>query len=336
MTEPRLQDLFDTPDTADEPPMPAGFAQSALELGRRRTRRRRTTRAAATGGVAAVAALAVGGAMMLGGGAAPDGARPPAAAGSHSTAAGRPTTATELLDRASLAAYHQNPTVRPDQFIYQKTLVKSREPAPDVDSPALHGDADSNLRGVKTVQYSETGESWSSADGSRRGWATSPLKAGDDRRFRTMRVRHPSLDVPTYQYLTTLPTDPDALMRRIDAAAQARADQKPGQQHRLTVMRFEVIENVLNVGIVPAELARPLYTDLGRLPGVELVRSATDAAGRKGIGVAITDPDSQIRYMIIFDRHDYRFLGYKTDDPATGKYLTWSAILAVDVVDQVK
>jgi hypothetical protein len=334
MTEPRLQDLFDTPDIADEPPMPAGFAQGTLELGRRRTRRRRATRAATTGGVAAVAALAVGGAVLLGGGAAPDGARPPAAAGTHSTAAGQPTTATELLDRASLAAYHRNLAVRPDQFIYTKTLTKMREPAPVADSAKLHGDADSNVRGVKTIEQSDAGESWSSVDGSKPGWGTSSAKGGPG--YASARITHPSLDQPTYQYLTTLPTDPDALMRRIDASAQARADQKPGQQHRRNVLRFEVIENVLNVGIVPPELARPLYTDLGRLPGVELVRSATDAAGRKGIGVAITDPDSQIRHMIIFDQHDYRFLGYKTDDPATGKYLTWSAILAVDVVDQVK
>ncbi|BCJ32482.1 CU044_5270 family protein [Actinocatenispora sera] len=334
MSDPRLQELFDAPDTTDEPPMSAGFAQSTLERGRRRTRRRRATQAVATGGVAAVAALAVGGAVVLGGGAAPDGARPPAAAGTHSASTGQPATATELLNRASLAAYHQNRTIRPDQFIYQKTTVKLREPAPDVDGAQLHGDVESNLRGVRTVQRSGTDESWLSVDGSKQGWATGSLKGGPG--VATTRIEHPTLDEPTYQYLTTLPTDPDALMRKIDAAAQQRADQKPGQQKRLNVMRFEVIENVLNVGIVPPELARPLYTDLGRLSGVELVRDATDAAGRKGVGVAITDPDSQIRYTIIFDRHDYRFLGFKTDDPATGKYLTWTAVLAVDVVDHVK
>jgi hypothetical protein len=333
MSDPRLQELFDAPGT-DEPPMSAGFAQNTLELGRRRTRRRRAVQAAATGGVAAVAALAVGGAVMLGGGATPDAARPPAAAGTHSATAGQPTTATDLLNRASLAAYHQNRAIRPDQFIYQKTAVKLRDPAPDADSPQLHGDAESNLRGVKTVQRSGTGENWSSVDGSKKGWSTGSLKGGPG--VATMRIKHPSLDEPTYQYLTTLPTDPDALMRKIDASAQKRADQKPGQQHRLNVMRFEVIENVLKVGIVPPKLARPLYTDLGRLPGVELVGKATDAAGRKGIGVAITDPDSQIRYMIIFDQHDYRFLGFKTDDPGTGRYLWWTAVLSVDVVDHVK
>ncbi|BCJ33199.1 hypothetical protein Athai_07020 [Actinocatenispora thailandica] len=336
MSDPRLQELFDAPHTADEPPMPAGFAQGALARGRRRVRHRRAVRAVATGGVAAVAALAVGGVVALGGGAPGGPDRPPAAAGTGSPAkASRPTTATALLHQASLASYDRQVTVRPDQYIYVSTLGKHREPTAEADNPDLHGDAESDLRGVETQVRTVRMKTWTSANGRRGwGWNDSPKAPRDGSKYRTAAVPHPTLDEPTYEYLKTLPTDPDALLRRVRAAAQATADQKPGQQKLVDYLTFEDIEQLLRVQVLPSRLAGALYTDLGRIEGVTLVPDIADAAGRHGVGVAMSDPLSHIRTTIILNKKSYEYLGDRRDD-RDGRFLDWTAVLDTRVVNSV-
>ncbi|MFD0573154.1 hypothetical protein ACFQ0T_32915 [Kitasatospora gansuensis] len=63
---------------------------------------------------------------------------------------------------------------------------------------------------------------------------------------------------------------------------------------------------------MPGKLAAALYQAAARIPGVVLVDSATDAAGRTGIAIARTNPASGSRDEIIFDRTSYAFLGERS------------------------
>lgn len=333
MSEAKVQELFDSYDPDTEPAMPDGYVQGALAQGRRRVRRR-TVGAVATGGVAAVAALAVGGSMLVGG------PQPGSAPAPHRAVAVRPTTAVGLLDHVSMVAYQLDVPVRPDQFIYVSETSKFREPVPEDDSPELHREGvDGTIpKGIETEVVGGSSESWLSADGSRQGADKSYGGKGRRRPGQLYSLPpnpHPDMRDPTYAYLATLPTDPAALMKKIRAVAQDIADLKSGQQKLVDYFAFQLISDMVRVGVLPGKLAAALYTDLGRLPGVTLVHDVADAAGRHGAAVAMTDPINGLRDMMIFDRTTYRYLGSRIEERATGRSMYWSAQLAIGVVDKV-
>lgn len=82
-----------------------------------------------------------------------------------------------------------------------------------------------------------------------------------------------------------------------------------------------------------------MFTAASRLPGITLVESTVDAAGRPGVAVGLVS--DSMRVDLIFDPDTYAYLGsrYVADSPSAGlpagTVVFESALLAVGVVDEI-
>ncbi|GGR75578.1 hypothetical protein Snoj_81960 [Streptomyces nojiriensis] len=243
-----------------------------------------------------------------------------------------PKGAPQLLDRISLAsASVAGPAVRADQFVYigsktANTYVKTEGDKSTLVSEQLH------------VRHQ-----WNSPDGTK-GWLIEPgntgpegvTLAGPDEMGNTPT---PHLNAPTHNYLATLPTDPDVLLRRIYEETKGKG-RGPDQE------AFTTIGDLLRSSYPPAELTTALYRAAAKIPGVVTVDDAVDAAGRSGIAVARLDEHSGQREEWIFDRETLAFLGERSVQvqgesgeqglikPGTVVYT--SAVMTRTVVDRIK
>ncbi|MER5710674.1 CU044_5270 family protein [Streptomyces sp. NPDC002122] len=206
--------------------------------------------------------------------------------------------APRLLDRISLAAAEVDaPKARADQFVY----IESRSANTHV---RTEGD-ESRL----VSEPLHTRKSWRSPDG-REGWMIEPgntgpegiTLAGPDE---TGNDPKPHLGAPTHDYLAALPTDPDALLRKIYKETEGQGS-GPDQQ------AFTTIGDLLGESWPSPRLTAALYRAAAKIPGVVMVDSATDAVGRKGVAVARLDESSGSRTEWIFDSKTLTFLGERT------------------------
>ncbi|MEU8969434.1 CU044_5270 family protein [Streptomyces monashensis] len=289
--------------------------------GVRSTRPRRLLRPAL---VLPAAALALAGACAVallgtGTGARPA-ARPPA---------GQDTGAHVLLDRIANAASASDATpVRDDQFVYVRSLQTTNEGAfgGRVKLGAPH------QREVWTAQISGPTRERGLL---REGGQDVPIEEGVP--DGTDPSGHPGtpagIDRPTYRWLAALPTDPAALLRRLESGIRP----VPGQEKAQTV--FIRIGDLLQETVLPPRTAAALYQAAARLPGVTRIADAVDAAGRHGIAVAREDAKLGERTEWIFDRSSLAFIGERaqlTRDSARGTAGTptqASAVLERAVVD---
>jgi hypothetical protein len=317
MSETQLRELFSRHSDAAEPPLSPQFLAQSVDAGRRRMRRGRAARAA-TGGVAAVAALTIAATAIFGGSASTG--RP----GQQVVA--EPQDAVTLLGRISLAAGQRSIEVRDDQFIYEKRWFVSRVPVQGKDSGE-----------VTEREVSGSSERWVSVDGTKPGWHTLPDKQGQPFSQAWPVNSQPSLAEPTYKYLTTLPTDPDALLEQVRAAVAARPG-KPGDVTDPDQEAFDLIGLTLNQTMLPPLLGAALYQATARIPGVTVIADATDAAGRPGIAVSRTSSVHDSSAMWIFKKGTYEFLGAHTVNGYQPKLRgdTNYAIIMRAVVDQVR
>jgi hypothetical protein len=139
---------------------------------------------------------------------------------------------------------------------------------------------------------------------------------------------------PTYRWLASLPTDPDALL----AYLYARTPKTDGQERDQAV--FDQIGALIAEQIMPPENAAALYKAAARIPGVTEAPDAVDAIGRRGIGIARDDTTYPERSEWVFDATDLSYLGsrtYLTEDTSLGKagtLLSSDAVLRRAVVDK--
>ncbi|MFH8580898.1 CU044_5270 family protein [Streptomyces zaomyceticus] len=206
--------------------------------------------------------------------------------------------APRLLDRISLAAAGtEAPNGRAGQYIYietrsANTYVKTVGDESSVVSTPLH-----------------TRQSWRSPDGLD-GWLIEPgttgpegiTLAGPDETGDTPK---PHLGAPSHDYLAALPTDPDALLRKIYKETEGQGSGRDQQA-------FTTIGDLLVESWPSPRLTAALYRAAAEIPGVVLVDNATDAAGRKGVAVARLDESSGQRTEWIFDSKTLAFLGERT------------------------
>ncbi|MFC9699128.1 CU044_5270 family protein [Streptomyces sp. NPDC056943] len=206
--------------------------------------------------------------------------------------------APRLLDRISLAAAEVDaPKVRNGQYVYiesrsANTYVRTDGDVSRLVSAPLH-----------------TRQSWRSPDGLD-GWLIEPgptgpegiTLAGPDEQGN---VPKPHLGAPSHDYLATLPTDPDALLRKIYKETEGQGN-GPDQQ------AFTTIGDLLVESWPSPRLTAALYRAAAKIPGVVTVDSATDAVGRKGVAVARLDESSGSRTEWIFDSKTLTFLGERT------------------------
>ncbi|MEU5594296.1 CU044_5270 family protein [Streptomyces sp. NPDC020298] len=111
---------------------------------------------------------------------------------------------------------------------------------------------------------------------------------------------------PTYKWLASLPTDPDALLRLI--YSKTKADETASHDQAA----FDQIGDMLSGTVMPAANNAAFYKAAAKIPGVIELPDVTDAVGRHGIGITREDPTSAIRDVWIFDKHSLAYLGARS------------------------
>ncbi|WP_258053102.1 CU044_5270 family protein [Streptomyces sp. Ru73] len=281
--------------------------------------RRRVLRPAV---LAPVTALALAGALTVGLAVAGEGGTgAKAVPQAQGTAAAHGATA--LLGRISEVALATGTTpVRDDQFVYVK-------------SKGRNGDQTSGKVVTGPLEDREVWLSQRPGPVKRLGvirehGETLPInpELGDEN------GTEPGLHRPTYRFLASLPTDPDALLKYL----YAHTTETAGKERDQAV--FQTIGSLVSEQIVPPKQAAALYRAAARIPGVTEAPRAHDAIGRHGVGIARTDTRYGERAEWVFDADDLSFLGsrtYLTEDGPLGKagtLLSSAAVLERAVVDK--
>jgi hypothetical protein len=117
----------------------------------------------------------------------------------------------------------------------------------------------------------------------------------------------------TVPQIASLSTNPDALLKQIYSATRGEA---PGKD----AAAFNWIGETVSESIVPGDVASSIWRAAAKIPGVVLVKDATDAAGRHGEAIAHVSNGERTEY--IFDRNTHLFLGersYLIKDTPMGK-----------------
>jgi hypothetical protein len=233
-------------------------------------------------------------------------------------------SATVLLDRiAAVAAATDAAPVRDDQFTYVKSLTAGAEGQPD---------------GSFVPGKLHTREIWKSQ---RSGPVKQVGLIHEDGGYAPLREFvpagspgvSPGIDRPTYTWLASLPTDPEALLRKLSELTPVLE----GQERDQAV--FDRIGELLHESVMPPENAAALYKAAARIPGVTRREDATDPAGRHGLAVVRVDAHASTATEWIFDRKTLAFLGersYLTHDVKAGKkgtVMAETAVLRRAVVD---
>ncbi|MGW3418782.1 CU044_5270 family protein [Streptomyces phaeochromogenes] len=220
---------------------------------------------------------------------------------------GTPATdqeAVDLLNRiATVAAAREPVAARDDQYVYVRT----------------QGSVTITDKDVRHFREKR----WTAVDGKREGFARitflNGVKKGprDPLQGMTKGTRDMRLGVDpnviTLREVEALPTDPDALLRRI--YADAGGEDRPGRA-------LERIGQMLDQATLLPEAGAALYRAAARIPGVSVVENAEDHAGRSGIGLGFEERGE--RHVWVFDEESLTYLGSDR-----------SALLATGVVDRI-
>ncbi|GHF91978.1 CU044_5270 family protein [Streptomyces filamentosus] len=200
-----------------------------------------------------------------------------------------------LLERAALAAAAEPVSaVRGNQYSYLKvaghTTVLSENAA----------------GGMDRRQEREDMEQWTSVDGStptfqrKNGKSTwVPETPGEG-----------SFNAPTYTFATSLPSNPEALLKAINEEATKNHGQGTDSTTGPDQEAFVAIGDLLRSSVTPPDITAALYRAAARIPGVVTLPHAVDAAGRTGVAVAREHNGERAEW--IFDTTTAHFLGSRT------------------------
>lgn len=270
----------------------------------------------------ALAGAIVGGVALSGGGDG-DGTTPLATGPALTTRLGTVDAkgAPQLLDRISLAAADASgPTVRDGQFLYIASKVASTYPKTVDDKTTV------------VSQELHPRQVWQSLDG-KDGWLIEPGETSDA----GITLAGPHAISAAYDNLVTLPTDPDALLKKIDQDVDENRDKEVPRDQAA----FVALGDLLTESYPPAKLTAAIYQAAAKIPGVVKVDDAVDATGRHGVAVARLNEQDGQRTEWIFDKKTLAFLGersvqVKPDDNGlfkVGTVTSTSAITQRAVVD---
>ncbi|GAA3866110.1 hypothetical protein GCM10023084_19230 [Streptomyces lacrimifluminis] len=199
--------------------------------------------------------------------------------------------AVDLLNRiATVAAAKEAVTVHDDQYVYV-SVEGSLEITEVPDS------------GTQIYRRSD----WTAVNGKRLGLArttvlSGPNLPGDRAPKGVAQDMRLSADpnVTTYRELEALPTDPDALLKKIYADTGDGGSADRGQA-------LELIGDMLATATLLPEVNAALYRAAAKIPGVSVVENAKDLAGRPGIGLRFKDRDDHETW--VFDKGSLTYLG---------------------------
>jgi len=255
-------------------------------------------------------------------------------------------TAKQVLDRAANAALREPAlTPRPDQFVYTKEITEYSS-----------GD-------VRTL----ASEYWHSVDGTRNSLITAVITQTDGTTTHSSQIYpgcrnghynsggtvrsnspvgpsvKPGQTVPSNSavgpavipgqtvtggctvwpaFLPDMPTTASEMLTYLERTQGV----KPGDPASLF---HAIAEGVSGDYLLPAQQAA-LYRMLATTPGLTVVPSVRDAAGRAGVGIQI----SVYHMVLIFDPHTFASTGYQGDSASGGQPPYNDAVLQVAIVDQ--
>ncbi|MFF7171923.1 CU044_5270 family protein [Streptomyces pseudovenezuelae] len=251
-----------------------------------------------------------------------DGSAPATGSAPSATGAGASVT----LNRIATAAMASDAIrVRDDQFVYVRELERSNK---------------GSFSGPVRLGALHTEEHWTAQDpGPLRvtGWLRS---SGKDAIMPDRLIPIETTDAvpagvyhPTYRWLAALPTDPDALLRRL------REEARPVEGESRDQAVFSLIGDLISGTVMPPANAAAFYRAAAMLPGVREIPDAVDAAGRHGIAITLDDTGFATRDEWIFDKGTLALLGsrYYVTDPDRGiteeTLSGTSAVMETAVVD---
>ncbi|MGW0944323.1 CU044_5270 family protein [Streptomyces sp. NPDC002623] len=289
----------------------------------RRTFVRPALIAGAVAGAVAVALVAGVGVARHG-----DGGTSSVRAGAGSAPSGGSTGAVVTLDRIAAVALRTDvEAVGEDQFVYVRSRTAHNE-------GVFEGPVELGKLKERQVWFSqqagatidvglihEDGQDWPIEVGVVDG--TDPKDAGIPA----------GIDRPTYAWLASLPTDPEALLQLL--YAETPEDETRNDRGQAV---FNEIGNLIGEQIMPPATAAAFYQAAARIPGVTELPDAVDAAGRHGIAIAREDTVDGTRTEWIFDRTTLGYLGERTvfsrdtERAEAGTVLFTSAVLERAVV----
>ncbi|MFG3323580.1 CU044_5270 family protein [Streptomyces sp. NPDC048171] len=201
-----------------------------------------------------------------------------------------------LLTRiATVAAAKNTPSVRDDQYIYTRTQGMQQ----------IAGEGEDNF------QRSD----WHAVNGKRDGLARITVLSGPSGKGSMDMKLAADPNATSYRELQEMPTDPDKMYNTVWEATQGQ-----GPTHEAAAL--EQIGTMLQGATLLPEVDAALYRAAAMIPGVSVIDSAKDAAGRPGVGLAFGIGDD--RDVWVFDKKSLTYLG--SDDVA---------LLQVGVVDHL-
>lgn len=247
-----------------------------------------------------------------------------------------PAAAQILREAAGTAAAQAPVAPGPNQYLYTRSRSAYLQASP----------------GWSVLVPSER-EAWISLDGSRKGRVRAvtgrPRFVSPDQRSGWLAAGSPPLPragaVEESMVSGTggivdpadLPTDPAALLAKIEARSIPGVEGPPGEAET-----FVLIGDLLRQGYLPSAVRAALYEAAAELPGVESLGEVEDPVGRPGLGVAFSDRGS--RHELILDPATSALLGeretllgtdaYGFDAPA-GTTIGWAAYLEQKVLGSV-
>ncbi|MCZ4510402.1 CU044_5270 family protein [Streptomyces sp. ActVer] len=221
----------------------------------------------------------------------------------------------ELLERiARTAEKGRLSRVRDNQFVYS-----------EVDN--YHWKMDPGLRFPDDCAMTAEGhpygveQSWKSVDGQseglRREYADGKGSGDGEYTENTIARQLPGKTMPEYfRQVEELPTDPEGMYRWLYGLEPG---ERASGKRAADVKAYEKVATLLTSQLLPPKTAAALYRAAARIPGLFVVNDARDAAGRRGVAVAMKGaslswtPDRVgARSELIFDEKTDRFLGEST------------------------
>jgi hypothetical protein len=206
---------------------------------------------------------------------------------------GAPANATELGALAAKAVRDvPGPYPKPGQWMYIKTMVAS-------DARFIVRSDDEGDRLERVPAEGPRAVEWWSKVGPKPGEGTNSFTNREGNAL----LGPPLIQGVSYPDLSSLPTDPDRLLKVI-----YDYQRKHGYGGASTwPATFRLISEMLNGLLPPPELQAALFQAMAKIPGVTVVQDTVDAAGRRGTALALVD--DQVRFEVILEKGTYRYLG---------------------------
>ncbi|MFF9646871.1 CU044_5270 family protein [Kitasatospora aureofaciens] len=204
-----------------------------------------------------------------------------------------PTDPAGMLARAAKAvASSPDPRARGNQFVYRREIQD----------------------GARQTKHER--RSWFSVDGRsdslildptmENGRSPWPAKLADS----PGTPRAASFDNPTYEFVASLPTDPQQLLQRLLSFDRAkRVSGMPMTPKLYNQFAFDDVQMIFQNIAAPPAVAGALMEAAAKIPGTTVVADETDAAGRHG--VAVVGTNGTMRVALIFDKTTGAFLGVR-------------------------